>query len=74
MPVFATDDTIAVFPFKLYNIVQDDYVVSKRLGTAQAIERIGAVMAGPSFSIPAAHVNSDGLTEIGYNGYENRVP
>jgi hypothetical protein len=74
MPVFATDDTIAVFPFKLYNIIKDEYVVSKRLGTAQTIERIGAVIAGPHFSIPTADVDGDGLTKIGYNGYEKRVP
>jgi hypothetical protein len=74
MPTFAIDDTIAVFPFKLYSIIKDEYVVSKRLGTAQAIERIGAVIAGPHFSIPAADVDGDGLTAIGYNGYEKRVP
>ncbi len=57
---------LAVFTFKIYNGANDDYTVSTRYATAEAIERIGGTRTGPSAEVPAADVNSDGLTVKGY--------
>jgi hypothetical protein len=67
MPVISKeDDKITVFPFKRYDIVSDQFVVSKRLAKRRTIEIIGADIAGPSYLVPAEDVDSDGFTAIGY--------
>ncbi|WP_313029014.1 hypothetical protein [Massilia alkalitolerans] len=70
MTVFATDNTVAVFPFRLYDIVRDEFVTSRRLATMAAIQRLGATPAGPSYSIPQMDVDGDGLTAKDYSGHD----
>lgn len=70
MTAFASDDTISVYPFRLYDIASDDFVTSKRLATMPAIQKLGAVLAGPSYIVPQSDVNGDGFTEKDYNGPE----
>ena len=75
MPVIASQGyETTVFPFRLYDISKDEFVTSRRLATIDAIHRLNAIQAGPSFQIPNADVDSDGFTVIGYNGYEKRAP
>ena len=67
MPIIgSTGNEIAVFPFKKYDIVSDEYITSRRYGTARTIERIHAVRCGPSINVPSSAVDDDGLTEIDY--------
>jgi hypothetical protein len=71
MPIIAsTGDTVAVFPFSLYDIVQDEFIRSTRYATSQAIERISAIRSGPSHSVPAADVDSEGFTAKNYDPYK----
>lgn len=58
--------TIAVFPFKVYDIINDKYIVSRRLAEAQTIERVSGVRCGPSVEVPRGAVDSDGFTDIDY--------
>ena len=67
MPVIAkTGNEKTVFQFQLYNIATDEFQLSRRYGTQQAIERIGAVITGQPAQVPNADVNDDGLTNVGY--------
>jgi hypothetical protein len=66
MPIIASKGgTITVFPFKIYNIINDDYVPSLRMATNTWIQKNGAVKNGSSFEVPYEAVQ-DELTEIGY--------
>ena len=67
MTVIASkEDTIAVFPFRMFDINSNVYVAAKRYATMQTIERLRATRAGPSVIVPRAAVDEDGLTAIGY--------
>lgn len=67
MPIIASGgNEVAVFSFKKYDIVSDQYIVSRRYATAALIERIHGVRCGPSIIVPSDAVDSDGLTELDY--------
>lgn len=70
MTVIASSNSVAVYPFRLYDITQDEYVLSKRLARMATIQKLGAVQAGPSFSVPYEDVDQDGFTVKGYDGYQ----
>lgn len=67
MTVIASQgDTIAVFPFRMFDINNSVYVAAKRYATMQTIEQLRAMRAGPSIMVPRAAVDEDGFTAIGY--------
>ncbi|MGK5032807.1 hypothetical protein [Janthinobacterium sp. MDT1-19] len=67
MPIIASSgNEIAVFPFKKYDIVSDQYIVSRRYATAALIDHIHGVRCGPSITVPSDAVDGDGLTELDY--------
>ena len=55
-----------VFPFKVYDIQSDQYIVSRRYGMFETIERIHGKRIGPSIEVPATDVDEDGFTAIDY--------
>lgn len=66
MPIVAsTGGTITVFPFKIYNIINDDYVPSRRMATRAWMTENNAVQNGQPCDAPYDAVKN-GLTEIGY--------
>jgi hypothetical protein len=58
--------TVNVSRFKLYDIVSDRLIESKRLATLPTIERIGAIRVGPIYEVPYDDVDADGLTPVDY--------
>lgn len=64
--VGSISNTTAVFSFKIYDIAFDEFKVSSRYATAEAIVRFNAVRMGPPFDIPSEGIDSDGLTIKGY--------
>jgi hypothetical protein len=64
MPVIgSTKSEILVFRFEMYDITKDEYVQSARLGTAQAIEKLGARRIPGHIYVPASTPLHDGLTD-----------
>ena len=58
---------VKVYQFKRYDINTDQYVVSRRMATREAIERLGAVViSGTAAEVDGAHLDGDGMTEIGF--------
>jgi len=56
-----------VYRFKKYDINSDQYVVSRRMATRDAIGRINAVLIPESeVEIDNSHVSGDGMTEIDF--------
>jgi hypothetical protein len=69
MPVIASmGSEVAVFNFRIYSIERDEYVMSRRLATAETIKKINGVMASPSYTVPRDDV-IDGITAIDYDPY-----
>lgn len=67
MPIIGSQgNTIAVFKFRLYDIVRDEFIISRRYATMQAIERLRAERAGPSIEVAQDAVDGDGFTVIDY--------
>lgn len=62
----STGDKTNASRFKLYDIVNDRMVESRRYGTLQAIEKIGAMRSGPLFEIPWDDFDADGFTVVDY--------
>ncbi|WP_139143087.1 hypothetical protein [Janthinobacterium sp. HH106] len=68
MPIIASrGTTVAVSQFKIYSIIEDDYIVSRRYAISTTIAHIHGVRIGPLVEIPIADVDDDGFTEIGYS-------
>lgn len=66
MPVVATQGyTISVFPFKIYSIITDDYVPSRRMATRSWMTENNAVQNGQPCEAPYDAVKN-GITEIDY--------
>ena len=62
--------TVVIHQFEKYDISTDGYTKSRRMGTAEAIERIGGrVIPNTAVEVPASSVNSDiqGLTDRNFN-------
>ena len=61
-------NTVVVYAFEKYSISEDGYKKSERMGTEDAIKRLGGrVIPGSEIKAPESDVNRDGLTEKGYS-------
>jgi hypothetical protein len=60
---------VTVYRFTIYDILSDDNIISKRMGTREGIEKIcGAVIQSTAVDIDEAALDPDmlGLTPIGF--------
>ena len=57
-----------IYKFKKYDINSDRYVVSRRMATREAIERIEGAVTIPEteIEIDNSHLNGDGMTDIDF--------
>jgi len=60
-------NTTAVFGFKMYDIVSNQFVASRRYATMRTIEQLRAIRTGTSVEVPFGAVDSDGFTAIDYH-------
>ncbi|MDN2676684.1 hypothetical protein [Janthinobacterium sp. SUN033] len=68
MPIIgATGTTLSVFQFKMYSIIEDNYILSRRYAVPATIERIHGVRFGLSIEVPMSDVDADGFTAIDYS-------
>ena len=58
---------VKVYRFRLYDIASEDFQISARMATPACIRRIHAeIIKCTGLEIDKRHLNSEGMTEIGF--------
>lgn len=64
MPVVAEmGGKTTVYKFEMYDIVSDEFKMSRRRGTPRAIEKLGGRQIPGPLDVPHEYVDADGLTK-----------